>query len=196
MDDNDRQVTIGEAARLLAVHANTIRNWRAAGKLKSAHKALDGKKQVWLMSLQEVTRLSYQQHNNDDNNPVVTTGYTSVYTTVNQPDNNSPAGAGSQSLAIPDRPSPEYMALLAELTRLQDERRQEAEIAAAKIATLEERLRALEASQVSQAAPTSHGAAKPVNIPADSSPSAPAPLQPGTSTRRRGWWSRIVMGRK
>jgi hypothetical protein len=163
MDDNDRQVTIGEAARLLAVHPNTIRNWQAAGKLKSAHKALDGKKSVWLISLQEVTTISYQHHNNIDNNPTNTTGYTIGKQSGNKPGNKptggdnppapgqaAPAGAGmEQSLLVMRdswiKPFEEIIERQAgQLERLQEERRLEAIAAAGKIGALEERLNQIE----------------------------------------------------
>jgi hypothetical protein len=212
--DNDRQVTIGEAARLLAVHANTIRNWRAAGKLKSAHKALDGKKQVWLMSLQEVTTISYQHHNNTDNNPVVTTGYTIGKQSGNRPGNkppggdNPPAPAGAadmeQSLLVLRdswiKPFEEIISRQAgQLERLQEERRLEAITAAAKIGALEERLRfnqiekEKEAAGIirnivtedSQAAPISPGAGQAVETPAGGLQAAITPPQPA---KRRRWW--------
>ncbi len=197
--DNDRQVTIGEAARLLAVHPNTIRNWQATGKLKSAHKALDGKKSVWLISLQEVTTISYQYHNNTDNNPTNTTGYTIGKQSGNRPGNNPPGGDNppapgqaapadmEQSLLVLrdswSKPFEEIIERQAgQLERLQEERRLEAITAAGIIATLEERLKQLETIQ---AAPTSPGAGHTVEIPADSPQAAIAPPQPA---KRRRWW--------
>jgi DNA-binding transcriptional MerR regulator len=201
--DNDRQVTIGEAAKLLAVHPNTIRNWQAAGKLKSAHKALDGKKSVWLISLQEVTTISYQHHNNTDNNPANIIGYTIGKQSSNKPDNKptggdnppapgqaAPADMEQSLLVLRDswiKPFEEIIERQAgQLERLQEERRQEAITAAAKIATLEERLKQLE---ISQQAPTSPAAVQAVEIPAGSLQAAIAPPQAGISPRRRGWLS-------
>lgn len=56
------KIRLVEAAKIVGVHQNTLRNWRKAGKLKTVEKIFENGIEVWYVDLSEVQRL-YQQTN-------------------------------------------------------------------------------------------------------------------------------------
>jgi len=80
-------VTFSEAAKVAAVHINTIRNWRKAGRLKTAQLVIENGSEVWFVELAEVLAVAGQGASQrplrSDNNNV----------------NDNVTQAGSQALA-------------------------------------------------------------------------------------------------
>jgi hypothetical protein len=54
------KVPLSEAARQIGIHPNTIRNWRKAGKLKSAEKVSENGTEVWIVEPSEVSKIAAQ----------------------------------------------------------------------------------------------------------------------------------------
>ena len=54
---NERRVTLTEAAQILGVHRNTVRNWVIAGKLTSGEKQQRGGVEQWTVDEGEVLNL-------------------------------------------------------------------------------------------------------------------------------------------
>ncbi len=53
----DKEISFAEAAKLAGVHINTLRNWRASGRLKTASKAIIDGVPTWIVTLTEVEEL-------------------------------------------------------------------------------------------------------------------------------------------
>lgn len=58
------KVPFGEAASVAGVHFNTLRNWRKAGKLKTAEKVIENGRELWLVEQAEVDNISRQSRQN------------------------------------------------------------------------------------------------------------------------------------
>lgn len=63
------KVPFGEAASVAGVHFNTLRNWRKAGKLKTAEKVIENGRELWLVEQQEVDNISRQSRQNAPETP-------------------------------------------------------------------------------------------------------------------------------
>ena len=60
MAESGGLVTFSEAAKRAGIHPNTIRNWRKAGRLKTAQKVVENNSEVWLVELDEVLSVAGQ----------------------------------------------------------------------------------------------------------------------------------------
>ncbi len=87
------KVTLIEAARLVDLHPNTVRNWRKAGKLKTAEKVLDNNVETWVVDPQEVNQLA--DHNRSTN------GVNNRSYIVNPPDGQPIGEAVAQASTSP-----------------------------------------------------------------------------------------------
>jgi len=72
MTESGGRVTFSEASKRAGVHINTIRNWRRAGRLKTAQLVVENGSEVWLVELDEILAIAggggSQRSNSTDNN--------------------------------------------------------------------------------------------------------------------------------
>lgn len=65
------KISFSEASGLAGVHFNTLRNWRKAGKLKTAEKIIENGREMWIVDPEEVEQLTRQSRQDyHDNTPV------------------------------------------------------------------------------------------------------------------------------
>lgn len=205
------RVTLVEAARLVDLHPNTVRNWRKADKLKSAEKVVENGVDVWLVDPQEVHQLAQEskaaKRSTKDSSWSDNTPQDDVYPKPYSggPDDNkgktatgsaqdSPGGAVSplveQNLAF-FRES-----IVRPLVEANERQAAKIEDLSVQVGTLQERVRQLEARLAESVAP-----AQPPVAPAPRPPAAgpePSPvlnrdtLQPVEP--RKGFWQRLFGG--
>jgi hypothetical protein len=161
------KVPLSEAARQVGVHPNTIRNWRKAGKLKSAEKIAENGTEVWIVEPSEVSKVAAQARPGvigNINYPVAAPG-------INEGSTENPA---------------ELFELIREgivrpLTELVERQSDQIKEMAEELGTLKERVRQLEAKHA-ETPP-----ARPKQTPEPSPVLNRETLQPEPPKKRR-WW--------
>ncbi len=148
---DSEKVTLAQAAGQVGVHINTIKTWRRSGYLKSAELIIEHGVEVWHVSLEEAIQVAQSKRNKRVDSSKNTGGYPAGYTDNNSvmAENNNPAPAsGGQLLARPEQAMLELITQtqkpLLEMLNSRDTTIQEL---TAELATVKERLRALEAAQ-------------------------------------------------
>lgn len=186
------KVSFQDAAKLAAVHFNTVKNWRKAGKLKTAEKVLENGRELWLVDPSEVIQIARQSRQNlpeiPDNQAVhidganIDNGRTDVYTT--------PLNVPSRGQDISTNPALEQNltffreSIVRPLVEANERQAARLEELAQEIGTLKERLRQVEAGQVAQET-------RPEIVDNKQPAAFEIPAQPG---KKRGFWSRLFSG--
>lgn len=189
------KVSFQEAAKQAGVHLNTVKNWRKAGKFKTAQKVLENGHELWLVDPAEVVQIARQARQNLPDiaeQSVVDLGENKVDNRsdaqTTQP-NWPPTGQNAEELPSTQSAQGLAPALEQNLTffresivrpLVEDLARARTELGEAKeeIGTLKERLRALEASQPLP---------QPTPAPEPSPVLSSETLRPEPPRKRR-WW--------
>lgn len=156
------KVTFTEAAGAAGVHFNTLRNWRKTNKLTTAEKVFENGVEIWVVDLAEVETLARQsKHKRLDNNNTSVGGPTAESAPVDVPGpaNNAPLTIRPEFenfMALVERSQKPLLEQISGLTN-------KVETLARENGELQERLRALEASQAAHLAAQQ---AKPTPPPA------------------------------
>lgn len=198
------KTTLIQAAKLLSLHPNTLKNWQKAGRLPSAEKLKVKGKDVWFVDLDELREVS--------NNEPIFTQQTSEQTTTNQEPPNGPqeppTGGFGQSLALWQEISiAPLLKANTDLLKSNDEKSKRIEELALEIGQLRERLRLLETAQAAPQPPQrpepppsaeiTHAAVEPPQTAQEPEPSPVLhrnTLQPVTMQTKKGFWARWFGG--
>ncbi len=177
------KITFTHAAQELRIHTNTLKNWQKAGRLPSAEKLKVKGKDVWFVDLDEALDVSHNEQ-------------TIYQTTPNtQPTTQEPTdepqqpttAAFEQSLVLwQETFTAPLLKTNADLLKSNDDKSKHIEELASELATVKERLRALQASQPLPQPPPGPAVAAPV----DNAPTAGNGPQPV----KRGLWARLFGG--
>lgn len=164
--DNQPKVTLAQAARMVGVHRNTVKNWQREGKLASAEKMFERGIEVWYVSPAEVVEVARQSKEARLGNSLPPIDYTT------QPETATAPTAGQQTLDLIRE------SIVRPLTDLIE--RQNTTIAeqANRIGRLEAEVEQLKQNTSRQEAPQQAERSKEV------SNQAPEPL------KKRKWWQR------
>jgi hypothetical protein len=166
------KLTIKEAAALVGVDTNTIRNWRDKGKLKSAEKLIIGGVPVWYVDSSEVIELADQSRRKR---------------TANQQANNSPSNSYTEEPTATSAPGTAQMldlireSITRPLTDLIATQSAKIEELSKQVGSLEERLSRYEQSSPQPARQEPPQAAKQPD---------PMPPEPPAAPVKKRWWQR------
>lgn len=179
------KVPFGEAATNAGVHFNTLRNWRKAGKLKTAEKVLENGRELWLVEQEEVDNICRQSRQNITESPANYHVDIDAVNPVNIPSNEAKAEprlatapALEQTLVFMRE------SVVRPLVEANERQAVRLEQMAEEIGSLKERIRQLEAKQAESPAPQ----------PAPAPTLEPSPilnketLQPEPPKKKRHWW--------
>lgn len=187
------KVSFQDAAKQAEVHFNTLRNWRKAGKLKTAEKVLEKGRELWIVDPAEVVEITRQSRQSLPESPVNYHVDIDGDNPANDrsdappnPPNWPPTGPAAQSL----NPTPaleQTLVFMREsvvrpLVEANERQAARLEEMAGEIGTLKERLRNVEA-QLQAAQPLPQPPPDPEPSPVLSSET----LRPEPPRKRR-WW--------
>lgn len=191
------KVSFQDAAKQAEVHFNTLRNWRKAGKLKTAEKVLEKGRELWIVDPAEVVEIARQSRQSlpesPDNYHVDIDGDNPANDRSDAPPtppNWPPTGPAAPGLTATPALEQTLVFMRESVVRplVEANERQAARLEemAGEIGTLKERLRALEAAQAARVA-------QPAPQPAETMTITPAPqIAPEPVTR--SLWQRIFGG--
>ncbi len=181
------KVPFGEAATNAGVHFNTLRNWRKAGKLKTAEKVLENGRELWLVEQEEVDNISRQSRRNLPGTPANYHVDIDGVNTANTQSNETRTGPGLATTPALEQ-TLVFMreSVVKPLVEANERQAARLEQMAEEIGSLKERIRQLEAKQAESQAPQSLQA--PVLVPEPSPILNKETLQPELPKKKRRWW--------
>lgn len=183
------KVSFQEAAKQAEVHFNTLRNWRKAGKLKTAQKVLENGRELWVVDPAEVIEIARQSRQGLPESPANYHVDISEDNPANDRSDASttppiwpPSGQTAQGITPPPALEQTLVFMRESVVRplVEANERQAARLEemAEQIGSLKERVRQLEAVQAAHAAQPAPEPSPVLNS---------ATLRPEPPKKRR-WW--------
>lgn len=177
------KVPFGEAATNAGVHFNTLRNWRKAGKLRTAEKVIENGRELWLVEQEEVDNMSRQSRQNLPKTPANYHVNIDGVNPANDPPTEVTNGPGlSTTPALEQTLIFMRESVVRPLVEANERQAARLEEMAEEIGNLKERIRQLEARQAENIEP-----ARQVAQPEPSPVLNRETLQPEPPKKRR-WW--------